>query len=477
MLIDHIREPDLEFGSGLHVDTRFGLMNLGPLDVNLSEAPHTIKVGMCGTRETIEGAISWINKCRSEIAAKPSPRFNLFPRFPGFNVDSAFRSEIVSDPRSQRAIPPNILNPALIRRGNSQGLEEIVEIFLEELTKIVNSSAVDVLICAPPKELDRGDQSDVIRGNEGKEGYGLVKNIPTFHDLLKARSLSLRRPLQLLFPATYGVRVPRITRGDKSLQDEATRAWNFHVALYYKAGGRPWRLVRDPNSFSTCYVGISFYKSANQDRLLTSMAQVFNERGHGVIVRGAAPQLSKDDRHPHLTRDDASSLLSAALLQYKSEHRTMPARIVVHKSSAYSKAEIEGFAGTLNDVGIESGDLISLNRSWTRLFRASAYPPLRGTVLLTEGGPHFLYTKGSVEFYSAYPGLYVPRPIEYQIEWGDDTPKNAAKEILELTKMNWNTAQFDNSEPITLHAARQVGSILKYVEEDHTVSPQYAYYM
>ena len=80
MLIDHIREPDLEFGSGIHVDTRFGLMNLGPLDVNLSEAPHTIKVGMCGTRETIEGAISWINKCRSEIEPKPSPPDRAHPR-------------------------------------------------------------------------------------------------------------------------------------------------------------------------------------------------------------------------------------------------------------------------------------------------------------------------------------------------------------------------------------------------------------
>ena len=26
---------------------------------------------------------------------------------------------------------------------------------------------------------------------------------------------------------------------------EATRAWNIHTALYYKAGGIPWRLVRD----------------------------------------------------------------------------------------------------------------------------------------------------------------------------------------------------------------------------------------
>ena len=33
------------------------------------------------------------------------------------------------------------------------------------------------------------------------------------------------------------------------------------------------------------------------------------------------------------------------------------------------------------------------------------------------------------------------------------------------TKMNWNTTQFDGSEPITIRAAEQVGSILEYIDE------------
>jgi len=51
------------------------------------------------------------------------------------------------------------------------------------------------------------------------------------------------------------------------------------------------------------------------------------------------------------------------------------------------------------------------------------------------------------------------------------------KEILELTKMNWNSSQFDNAEPITLHAAIQVGSILKHTKEDSTIQHRYSYYM
>jgi hypothetical protein len=36
------------------------------------------------------------------------------------------------------------------------------------------------------------------------------------------------------------------------------------------------------------------------------MAQVFNERGDGVVVRGGAVKIDKDDRQPHLTRDGAA---------------------------------------------------------------------------------------------------------------------------------------------------------------------------
>jgi hypothetical protein len=417
MHIEYLEEPFLEFGAGLHLDTRFGLLNLGPLDTSSPSAPHLIRVGLCGTPKTVEGLTSWIEKCKLEIPAKSSPRFNLFPRFPGFSRDGIFGSEVIIEPHEVRTISEKFLNPALTRRNDPSGLDQIVTMFLDELTHIVEGSNVDVLICAPPQELDRGAAIEIESNDE------MGENLPTFHNLLKARGVNLHKPLQLIFPATYGIQVPGNRRGNRPLQDEATRAWNFHVALYYKAGGRPWRLVRKPTDFTTCFIGISFYESADQKQLLTSMAQVFNERGHGVIVRGAAPKKSEEDRRPHLEREDAHNLLKSALIQYKIEHHTLPARVVVHKSSHFNEEEIEGFRNSMYDLGIQSGDLVNMDRSWTRLFRKGAYPPLRGTLWITDDGRHFLYTKGSIEFYSAYPGLYVPRPIEFELDWGDDTPK------------------------------------------------------
>lgn len=35
-------------------------------------------------------------------------------------------------------------------------------------------------------------------------------------------------------------------------------------------------------------------------KLMTSMAQIFDERGDGMVVKGAPVELDKDDRTPHL---------------------------------------------------------------------------------------------------------------------------------------------------------------------------------
>ena len=82
-----------------------------------------------------------------------------------------------------------------------------------------------------------------------------------------------------------------------------------------------------------------------------------------------------------------------------------------------------------------------------------------------------------MEFFAAYPGMYVPVPIWVRCQQVEQTPVALATESLALTKMNWNSSQFDNMEPITLRAAKQVGDILKHVPSGGHVEPRYSYYM
>jgi hypothetical protein len=236
-------------------------------------------------------------------------------------------------------------------------------------------------------------------------------------------------------------------------------------------------LPRNSTDLSTCFVGISFYKSLDGDRLLTSVAQVFNERGEGVIVKGAQAQLSNDDRQPHLAESDAQALLTNAVSVYRKEHRTMPARLVVHKTSKMTEGEIRGFRSASEESKVDAVELLSLRRSFTRLFRAGTYPPLRGTFLSLQSGIGILYLRGSVQFFQAYPGMYVPRPLELTVASSETPLEQLAKELLSLSKLNWNNTQFDGGEPITVRAARRVGDILKCVAEGQRIQPSFRFYI
>jgi hypothetical protein len=265
--------------------------------------------------------------------------------------------------------------------------------------------------------------------------------------------------------------------GMRKLQDPATRAWNFHTALYYKAGGAPWRLIRDEADLTCCFVGVSFYKTLDGSMIFTSSAQVFNERGQGLIVRGSPAKIAKNDRDIHMTGDGAHKLITDALGAYRDEHRTMPARVVVHKTSGFDDEEAKGFIRGIEEKNIDLYDLVNVSKSHIRLFRVGLYPPLRGTAIEVDEDRVILYSRGGVDFFQTYPGMYVPRPVDVFAEDSDRSISDIAREVLALTKMNWNNTEFDNSMPITIQAARRVGRILKYIGTNERASPLYSSYM
>lgn len=470
-----LSEPELEFGAGgRHIDIRFGLMQYGPLDLTSEIAPRRIRVGLVGTSLGIDGAGQWLEKCRTEIARKKSRQPTLFPRFPGFADDHSFHSTLIIAQHSARSIHGRTF--ARTSEVDHQGyVRACVGAFMAEVRHLKESAQVDVVVCVVPPELDalRAERAALPRREQ---------SVVDFHDLLKAQSMDVGLPVQLLLPSTFDESKRRKQKArperTRQLQDEATRAWNIHTALYYKAGGLPWRLTREPVQLTTCFVGVSFYASLERDRLLTSMAQIFDERGDGIVVRGGPVEIDKTDRSPHLSPDQARILLLDALTRYRKEHRTLPARVVVHKTSSFSDAENDGFGAAADEAGVDSHDLISLgNEDAPHLFRRGSYPPLRGTLLELEDNVRVLYTRGSVEFFRTYPGQYVPRPLLFRCERAEASPNQLAQEILALTKMNWNHTQFDAGDPITIEAARKVGRILKYVGNDGRVAPRYSYYM
>ncbi|RIS72930.1 hypothetical protein D2E70_08780 [Mycobacteroides abscessus] len=88
-----------------------------------------------------------------------------------------------------------------------------------------------------------------------------------------------------------------------------------------------------------------------------------------------------------------------------------------------------------------------------------------------------LYTKGSIEFYSTYPGMHVPSPIGIRALSPTKSIKALAEEVMALSKMNWNQTRLDGRLPVTLRTAEQVKRVLRFVDLSSPVAARYAQYM
>ncbi|WP_157963707.1 argonaute/piwi family protein [Actinocorallia populi] len=475
-------EPELEFRAGnRHIDPRYGIGVFGPADADSPTAPHQIPVALVGPTRSIDGIRKWLQRCQSPIEAKEAKpgQENLHQAFPGFSTDSEFGSELVFDDALVREIPERLLRK-LARADVASATTEAVDLYADAARSLAETGRCRVVICARPDELndreERPPPDYLAGGGEEREERDAGGD---FHDLLKAAALGLHAPLQLMRTETWsGIKAKNNGETARPLQDEATRAWNLHTALYYKAGGTPWRMQRHSSDLATCYVGISFYRTASGEELHTAVAQVFNERGDGVVVRGGTAQISKKDRQPHLALADAKRLLLDALAEYRSTHGHQPARIVIHKSSNFTSGETEGFHQAADEREIDHVDMIWIQRRGApHLYRTGQLPPLRGTTVQLDERSLLLYTRGSVPYFRTYSGLYVPQPLLIRPASPNTDLRIAATDILALSKMNWNNAQLDERDPLTLRTAYRVGAILKHVPSSARIATRYAYYM
>jgi hypothetical protein len=473
-------EPTLSFSADQqHVDIRAGLAQFGAFDKGSVSVPVPIRVGVVGTTATADGLRDWLENCKSGVASDETKLKELRPAFPGMTA-AVFGTTLELSDSTTRTVSRHELTAAL---GSAEPLKRVVQVFIDHARDLAAKSGLHVLVIAPPPEVfDLGDR---VSGHEEPPLDEAQEPVPeqqvpqptplNFHDAFKAQALDLQIPCQLLRPDTYQEQHSSKAKG-RRLQDKATRAWNFHTALYYKAGGVPWRLARQPSSLSTCFVGVSFFKSVSGDRLMTSVAQIFDERGEGLIVQGASANYDKDDRTPHLSANDAHDLLANGLATYRREHKNTPARLVMHKTSYFNAEEVDGFRQAAKSEKLEVLDLVSVRRSGTRLLRAAESPMVRGTAMLFDHKSGIVYLKGTVPYFKVYPGAYIPRALEFNLDEGETSSSELAKELLGLSKLNFNNTQFDTGDPITVRAARRVGDILKHVPGDKKVNSRFRYF-
>ena len=212
--------------------------------------------------------------------------------------------------------------------------------------------------------------------------------------------------------------------------------------------------------------------------MFASLAQVFMDTGQGMVVRGDSFKWDvKEQGEPHLAEEIALRLLSDALSIYRQHHNNQsPNRVVIHKSSRYLDAEVSGFLEACREV--PRFDFVTLSDGRDVFFyRNGENPPLRGTCIQLGKASYLTYTKGYTPYLRAYPGPRVPRPLEITEHHGDTSLEELAKEIIALTRLNWNTTDYSCYKPITIEFSERVGEILGRVKAGTKIQNQYRYYM
>lgn len=468
--VDRIfEEPVLEFGHGkTSYDIREGVLFWGPVDTGTTRATREVKVGFVGTPKTVGAFTDWMEACAIGLTGDDPLNRNFNPDFPGLDPGVGFGCAFLTNPTWVNEISESELKPLIDRPG---AVLAIAELFHKRIRSLydLSSAKPNVVVCLPPLSVQKRVKPRFFSDDDDAEES--ERDEPDFHDYLKGLCLKTRSMVQMVWPRTYA-------DSSKGVQDPATRAWNLFGALFYKGGGAPWKLSKPLGSMNTCYVGVSFSRREEGGYMHSSLTQIFNDKGEGTILRGGMAYKSEEDREVHLPKEAAAELLDGAIQNYMSANDgRMPDRVVVHKSSGYDAAELEGFNGAADTRGVRFRDLLALGRSNVRLFRRGTYPPLRGTHVILDDSNSLLYTRGSVPYYRKYPGPYVPRALHIRYCQTDRAQNDLAAEVLALTKLNWNKTQFDSFYPITLAGSRRIGEIYQWCPDPPAEPMTYAFFM
>jgi hypothetical protein len=246
-------------------------------------------------------------------------------------------------------------------------------------------------------------------------------------------------------------------------QDPATVAWNFATGLYYKTEPRPpWKLatVRP----RVCYVGLVYKNLPNDPNGHVCCApQMFLNEGDGVVFRGENGPWKTDDDEYHLDRTAEKTLLATVLETYSDAHGGPPQELFIHGQAHFNSEEWRAFEEAAPQDTNVVGVRIRTTGGETKLFRDGDYPVLRGTAMILDPRNAYLWTTGYVLQLDTYIGPETPNPLFITVlRAKNEMPKlsSVLNDIMGLTKINYNSCNFNDGLPVTVRFARMVDEVL-----------------
>lgn len=495
-------EPSLEFRySQKVIDPKAGLTIFGPYDTDSRSHKKNISYGAIGTRAGIklsENFFHRIQNCIVSKTASENPR--LWPPFPGFQA--VFYSFLPDQPTRNVEIDSEQLITASTYLDPNKRAFEVVNQYLEGIKHVTEpDDPLDVIVCIVPdivyqncrpksyvkdgigervsykirKQRAEG-QIDLFRSYE----VAMYQYSVDFRRQLKARAMEecIEPPIQIILESTLKEDEPSTPFDSLGKSPLSDRAWNICTTMFYKAGGKPWRLSTAREG--VCYVGIVFRKTDPTvgNKTACCAAQMFLDDGDGVVIRGEiGPWFSPENGQFHLTRSAAKELLTKVLHTYSDLEGKPLREIFLHYRAFISAKEFEGFRSACPSnanlfcvrIRQEPGDI--------RLYREGTRPILRGTFLELSPRRGYLWTSGYKPFLGTYDGWEIPVPLRIDLQYGNANITQIAIDILGLTKLNYNECKYGDSNPVTIGFSDAVGEILVSNPRIRNPSPKFKYYI
>jgi hypothetical protein len=485
MRVIRIDEPELFFSDNRKCcDPQVGLLNFGPHGgISLCEKQKvSIIAGIIGTNRSICAMDSFLNRLNGRISAITKSKTDYKGiDFPGLGENSPLRFKLTIDKSCVAKIERDFVH-SLDKLERKERIIKLVNECLEKFDILNEAYPKPDIVFLPIDDellsLCKDPQFKVNRIVYQRRDFGDPSSTDAplfdFHHHMKAQAAKRNFVTQVLLPDT-------LTFCEQQ-QSPALIAWNFAVGTYYKATGVPWKLADIDDN--TCFVGISFYREITKEAMTmrASIAQVYMRTGESQVISGRPFGWNSEEkgRQVQLTSSQMSELVSDSINIFKKQRGKLPQRLVVHKSSRFSKEEIQGCEN--GSTNVDEIDLahISENTDFRAYHRKTDFPVVRGTMISAneKSNESMLFTSGYVPALGTYPGPAAPRPLHIISQRTDTSMEMICKDILGLSKLDWNSSTFYTKKPVTIAVSEKVGNILAEMTLLKVTPPSnYRFYM
>lgn len=455
-----------------------GLSIFGPYDIGHPGKPKSINWGLVATISGHQKVLDWVKRLQHPIYPGKNRRGieldpQLWPLFPGF--DAAFDCSFSIQPTWCKELDAKHLVDLCSNLDSKKRAFDAVEQYLTAIRLTEKKDeAFDVILCVLPdfvRQMCRPNAIIVdgigvkVSGREqrarasGQTGMfeeydpSIYCYSEDFRRQLKARCMEHKVQERTITP------VPSEQKSPVSPPSDV--AWNLSTTIYYKAGGKPWKLgAARPG---VCYIGIAFRRTdpSSNSRTACCAAQMFLDSGDGVVFLGESGAWYSPERNQfHLSEQAAEKLLAGVLKEYAALEGQPLTEIFLHCRSGIREDEFRGYQRACPNGVKLVAVRVKKDLEGLKFFREGAYPIMRGTFWRLSGRTGYLFASGVVPRLGTYPGTESPVPLRIDLQHGTADITQVARDILALTKLNYNACKIGDSEPVTIGFSSGVGEIL-----------------